>query len=58
MTGPGGSRSSSAEIHGVPRESVVGKREYHSLVLETGTVPLDLLEREVDRWIRAKGGKI
>ena len=32
-------------------------REYHSLVLETGSVPLDLLEREVDKWIRAKGGR-
>ena len=32
-------------------------REYHNLVLETGTVPLHLLEREVDKWIRAKGGK-
>jgi uncharacterized protein (DUF885 family) len=29
-------------------------REYHNLVLETGTVPLELLEREVDRWIKSK----
>jgi uncharacterized protein (DUF885 family) len=33
-------------------------REYHNLVLEAGTVPLNLLEREVDKWIVAKGGKI
>jgi uncharacterized protein (DUF885 family) len=33
-------------------------REYHNLVLETGTVPLDLLQREVDAWIRARGGKV
>jgi len=33
-------------------------REYHNLVLETGNVPLSLLEREVDRWVKSKGGKI
>jgi uncharacterized protein (DUF885 family) len=33
-------------------------REYHSVVLNTGTVPLDLLERQVNAWIRVKGGKI
>jgi uncharacterized protein (DUF885 family) len=33
-------------------------REFHNLVLDTGTVPLNLLESQVDSWIRAKGGKI
>jgi len=33
-------------------------REYHNLVLQMGSVPLELLEREVDRWIRSKGGKV
>lgn len=32
-------------------------REFHSVVLNTGTVPLELLERQVNAWIRAKGGK-
>jgi uncharacterized protein (DUF885 family) len=32
-------------------------REYHNLVLDTGTVPLSLLESQVEAWIRAKGGK-
>jgi uncharacterized protein (DUF885 family) len=32
-------------------------REYHNVVLNTGTVPLDLLERQVNAWIRMKGGK-
>jgi uncharacterized protein (DUF885 family) len=32
-------------------------REYHNLVLDTGTVPLNLLENQVDSWIRAKAGK-
>jgi uncharacterized protein (DUF885 family) len=29
-------------------------REFHSLVLNTGTVPLDLLERQVNAWIRLR----
>jgi uncharacterized protein (DUF885 family) len=33
-------------------------REYHNVVLDTGTVPLDLLERQVDAYIRSKGGKV
>jgi uncharacterized protein (DUF885 family) len=32
-------------------------REYHNVVLRTGTVPLDLLERQVDVYINAGGGK-
>jgi uncharacterized protein (DUF885 family) len=32
-------------------------REYHNVVLRTGTVPLDLLERQVDAYISATGGK-
>jgi uncharacterized protein (DUF885 family) len=31
-------------------------REFHNLVLSTGTVPLDVLERVVEEAIRAKGG--
>ena len=30
-------------------------REYHNVVLRTGTVPLELLERQVDAYI--KGGR-
>jgi uncharacterized protein (DUF885 family) len=30
-------------------------REYHNAVLNTGTVPLEILERQVDAWIRAAG---
>jgi uncharacterized protein (DUF885 family) len=32
-------------------------REYHNVVLKTGTVPLELLERQVDGYISAAGGK-
>ncbi len=32
-------------------------REYHNTVLRTGTVPLDLLERQVDAYISAAGAK-
>jgi len=26
-------------------------REYHTQVLETGCIPLELLEQKIDRWI-------
>jgi uncharacterized protein (DUF885 family) len=32
-------------------------RDYHDLVLDTGTLPLNLLEGQVDEFIRSKGGK-
>jgi uncharacterized protein (DUF885 family) len=33
-------------------------RGYHDFVLTTGTVPLEILERQVDSYIRANGGKL
>ena len=33
-------------------------RDFHNLVLSTGTVPLEILERQVDAYIRSKGGQI
>jgi uncharacterized protein (DUF885 family) len=33
-------------------------QEFHNTVLSTGTVPLDVLERQVDAYIRASGGKL
>jgi uncharacterized protein (DUF885 family) len=30
-------------------------REYHNVVLRTGMVPLDILERQVDGFISASG---
>ena len=33
-------------------------REYHDLVLNIGTVPLDVLAQQLDQWIKWKGGKI
>src|ERR1700741_2721787 len=33
-------------------------REYHDLVLNIGTVPLDLLAQQVDQWIKSKRGKV
>ena len=32
------------------------EKEFHNAVLGTGTVPLDLLERQVDAYVRAKSG--
>jgi uncharacterized protein (DUF885 family) len=32
-------------------------RDFHNVVLDTGSVPLVILERQVDAYIRAKGGK-
>jgi uncharacterized protein (DUF885 family) len=29
-------------------------REFHNKVLTTGTVPLELLERQVDAWIKSQ----
>jgi uncharacterized protein (DUF885 family) len=31
-------------------------REFHNLVLGAGRPPLDILEQQVDRWIRMKKG--
>jgi uncharacterized protein (DUF885 family) len=31
-------------------------KEFHRTVLDAGTVPLDILEREVERYVRASGG--
>ena len=33
-------------------------KEYHNVVLDTGTVPLQILEQQVDAYIRSKGGKL
>lgn len=33
-------------------------QEFHNVVLSTGTVPLEVLEQQVDAWIRASGGKV
>jgi uncharacterized protein (DUF885 family) len=32
-------------------------QQFHNLVFATGTVPLDLLERQVDAYLRSEGGK-
>jgi hypothetical protein len=33
-------------------------REFHNVVLETATVPLEVLEQQVNAYIRSKGGAI
>jgi len=33
-------------------------REFHNVVFRTGSVPLDILERQVNAWIRSQGGKV
>jgi len=33
-------------------------RQYHNVVLNTGTVPLEILERQVDAYIQSRGGKL
>jgi uncharacterized protein (DUF885 family) len=32
-------------------------RDFHNAVLRTGTVPLELLERQIDAYIRTAAGK-
>ena len=32
-------------------------REFHEIVLKNGTVPLDILERQVEDWIAVKKGR-
>jgi uncharacterized protein (DUF885 family) len=32
-------------------------RQFHNIVLETGAVPLDILERRIDAWIKASRNK-
>jgi len=49
------------ELREKARQALGGKfslREFHNVVLRTGTVPLGILEQQVDAWIRAQGGKI
>ncbi|HEV8408105.1 MAG TPA: DUF885 domain-containing protein, partial [Sphingomicrobium sp.] len=33
-------------------------REYHAQVLDTGALPLPILEKKIDSWIAAKGGTL
>jgi len=33
-------------------------REYHAQVLDTGALPLPILEKKIDSWIAAKGGTV
>jgi uncharacterized protein (DUF885 family) len=33
-------------------------RDFHTVVFNTGTVPLEILERQVDAYIRSKGGRV
>ena len=47
------------ELREKTRKALAGRfslREYHSLVLNTGTVPLDLLEQQVDAYIARSAG--
>jgi uncharacterized protein (DUF885 family) len=49
------------ELRDKAQKALGGKfslRAFHDVVLNTGTVPLDLLERQVDAYIRANGGKL
>jgi len=32
--------------------------QFHNAVLGTGTVPLEILDRQVDAYIKAAGGKL
>jgi uncharacterized protein (DUF885 family) len=32
-------------------------QQFHNVVLATGTVPLELLESQVDAYLRSEGGK-
>ena len=44
------------ELREKARRELGGKfslKEFHNLVLGTGNVPLDILEQQVDRWIRS-----
>ncbi|MBZ5610464.1 MAG: DUF885 family protein [Acidobacteriia bacterium] len=48
------------EVREKAQKALGGKfslRAFHDVVLDTGTVPLELLERQVDAYIRANGGK-
>jgi uncharacterized protein (DUF885 family) len=29
-------------------------QEFHNVILRTGTVPLDILEQEVDAWVKSQ----
>ena len=33
-------------------------KEFHNVVLDTGSVPLDILERQVNAYVSLKGGRI
>ena len=49
------------ELRGKTKEALGDKfslRAFHDVVLDTGTVPLELLERQVDAYIKSAGGKL